>query len=294
MAGSIWTYFLLPIALIHLAQALTLLPDAKRTHCKFGLFLFLTVGLYFPRSLILRQASIEPFPQIVHCFMVLIIAKIFTFCNNYVIYLNMPYLFSILILLFSIIIHEVAHGAAANSLGDSTAKHAGRLTLNPIPHLDPIGSVLFPIILVMVGSPYLFGWAKPVPVNPYNLRNPKWDMAKIAIAGPGVNFFVALFFAALIRFIDLPTSLLAIFSLIVLLNILLGIFNLMPVPPLDGSKILFAFFPSLALPMERFGMFLIFGFLLLVFSGIIPLFSIVYSVFGLMVGPEAFYAFLQS
>jgi len=200
-------------------------------------------------------------------------------------------LFLIVILLLSIIIHEVAHGAVANQLGDSTAKYAGRLTLNPIRHLDPVGSVFVPLILIISGSPYLFGWAKPVPVNPYNLRNPKKDMVKIAIAGPGVNFAFALFFAILIRLLSLPENLLIIFSIIIFINILLGIFNLMPVPPLDGSKLLFFLFPSLEAPMEQFGPFLIIGFLVLILTGIIPLFLIISLIFGLLVGPEALGAF---
>lgn len=205
----------------------------------------------------------------------------------------MEYLFLIAILLFSVVIHEVAHGTVANYLGDSTAKHAGRLTLNPLRHLDPIGSIFLPFLLVIMKSPFLIGWAKPVPVNPYNIRDQKWGMAKIAIAGPASNFSIALFFALLIRFLPLPESFLIIFSIIVFLNILLGIFNLMPIPPLDGSKILFAFFPSLAAPMERFSLFLFFGFLFLIITGAIPLFFIISFIFGIVAGPEAVEAFLQ-
>ena len=202
----------------------------------------------------------------------------------------MEQVFLIIILIISIVIHEIAHGAVANHLGDPTAKYAGRLTLNPISHLDPIGSVLIPFILIITGSPFLIGWAKPVPVNPYNLRNPKKDMAKIAIAGPAVNFIVAIFFGILIQIIPLPNQVLIIFSIIIFLNILLGVFNLMPIPPLDGSKIFFSFLPfSLQYIqdwMEQFSMFLFFGFLFLIISGIFPLLHIVLLLFAFIAGPE--------
>lgn len=198
----------------------------------------------------------------------------------------MEFIFLIVILLFSVIIHEVAHGAVANYLGDSTAKHEGRLTLNPVNHLDPIGSILLPLILVLTNSPFLVGWAKPVPVNPYNLSNPKRDMAKIAIAGPGVNFIVALFFALLIQLFNLPERLLMIFSLIIFINILLAIFNLMPIPPLDGSKILFFLLPSSLWHiqdwMEQNSLLLFFLFLFLLITGIVPLFEIVNFIFQLL------------
>lgn len=209
----------------------------------------------------------------------------------------MEYLFLIVILLLSIIIHEIAHGAMANHLGDPTAKHAGRLSLNPIKHLDPFGSVLLPLLLIITGSPFLIGWAKPVPVNPYNLREPKKDMAKVAIAGPAANFSVVLFFALLIQFFILPERFLTIFSIIIFLNILLGVFNLLPVPPLDGSKILFAFLPSsleyIQVWMEQFSLFLFFGFLFLIISGIIPIFQIVFFLFAFIAGPEAVQALIQ-
>lgn len=199
----------------------------------------------------------------------------------------MEYLFLIIILLFSVIIHEVAHGTMANNLGDPTAKYEGRLTLNPLKHLDPVGSVLLPLMLVIIRSPFLIGWAKPVPVNPYNLRNPKKDMAKIAIAGPAVNFLVAFFFALLIQFFVIPERFLIIFTFIIFINILLAVFNLLPVPPLDGSKILFSFLPNrleyIQTWMEQRSLFLFFIFLFLLMSGIIPLFQIVDSLVGLII-----------
>lgn len=206
-------------------------------------------------------------------------------------------LFFIIILLFSVIIHEVAHGTIANYLGDPTAKDNGRLTLNPINHLDPIGSVFLPLFLVIVQSPIFIGWAKPVPVNPYNLKNPKKDMAKISVAGPTVNFAVALFFSLIIHFFSIPENLLAIFSIIIFINILLAVFNLMPIPPLDGSKILFSFLPSkfeyVQIWMEQFSLFLFLGFVFLLINGIIPLIQIVFLIFYFVAGPEATQALFQ-
>ena len=177
----------------------------------------------------------------------------------------MEYLFLIVILLFSIIIHEVAHGSVANLLGDPTAKLAGRLTLNPIKHLDMFGSFLLPLFLIVLRSPVLFGWAKPVPINPYNFRNPKRDGAKVAVAGPFANILIALTFGLAIRFFPLPDSLLTVFSIIVIINLVLAIFNLVPIPPLDGSHILFNFLPEslagLKSFLRQFGIFILFLFI---------------------------------
>jgi Zn-dependent protease len=165
-------------------------------------------------------------------------------------------LFLIIILVISVIIHEVSHGYVAELLGDPTARLAGRLTLNPIPHLDLFGSILLPALLIATGSPLLFGWAKPVPVNFYNLKNQRWGPALVGAAGALSNFFIALVFGILIRFspalgISAP-SFLEISGSIVALNILLGVFNLLPVPPLDGSKILFALLPHRFHAVETF------------------------------------------
>jgi Zn-dependent protease len=192
-------------------------------------------------------------------------------------------IFFLIVLLFSIVIHEVAHGSVANWLGDSTAKYAGRLTLNPIKHLDPFGSVLLPFLLILFKSPILFGWAKPVPINPYNFKNPRWDEAKVSLAGPGANILIALFFGFLIRFLPLSISLLNLFSIIVILNLVLAVFNLIPIPPLDGSHILSAILPEkywkLKVLLQQYGLFILifFIFFLLpwVFRGVMMLYYLI-------------------
>lgn len=164
-------------------------------------------------------------------------------------------IFFLIILILSIIVHEVAHGFAAEMLGDPTARLQGRLTLNPLPHIDPLGSVLLPVLLVFTGSPFLFGWAKPVPYNPYNLRNQRWGEAIVAAAGPGVNIVLALIFGLLVRFggsVFTPAFLFFV-AIIVKVNILLALFNLLPIPPLDGSKLLKTLLPYRAgMAFQRF------------------------------------------
>jgi len=163
----------------------------------------------------------------------------------------------IIILIFSVIIHELAHGYAAYYLGDPTAKYEGRLTLNPIKHLDPFGSVILPIMLFFIRSPILFGWAKPVPVNPYNFNDKKYGELKVSVAGPASNFALAISFGLILRFV--PDSLtvanpgMAVaLTYIVMINIWLAIFNLIPIPPLDGSWILFSFLPARAERLRTF------------------------------------------
>ena len=158
-------------------------------------------------------------------------------------------IFQLIVLLFSAIIHEVAHGYAALFQGDTTAKYENRLTLNPIRHIDPFGTIILPLLLFVFHSPVLFGWAKPVPFNPYNLRNRKWGEAIVAGAGPAINIVIALVFGLFLRFSFpfIPTTAIFIVEMIVFINIMLAIFNLMPIPPLDGSKVLFALLPENAL-----------------------------------------------
>lgn len=207
----------------------------------------------------------------------------FRFCIGY--YACMEFLittFQILILLFSVVIHEVSHGFVAERLGDPTARLAGRLTLNPLKHLDLFGSIILPLMLIITQVGIVFGWAKPVPYNPMNLKNPLKGGALIAAAGPASNIAIALSFGIAFRLLVLffPASsfigAFAIFSLIVVqLNILLAIFNLIPIPPLDGSKILFAFLPRSAhhifTSLERYGMIVLLLFIFFGFSFLVPI-----------------------
>ncbi len=179
----------------------------------------------------------------------------------------MEIIITLAILIFSAIVHEVSHGLMAEKLGDSTARDEGRITLNPIPHIDPFGSVLLPFLLLAVGSPIIFGAARPVPVNFENLKPKKLGMALVSLAGPFSNFFLAVLCALPIKFglanpVSGPILLKA-----VLINLVLGVFNLIPIPPLDGSKILASFLPESImekiLELERWGFILVIIFLYL-------------------------------
>jgi len=198
-------------------------------------------------------------------------------------------IFSLVILLFSIVIHEVAHGSVAYYLGDPTAKHAGRLTLNPLKHLDPFGSVILPVLLLMIsGGTFAIGYAKPVPINPYNFRDQKWGTLKVSIAGPGINLFLGLVFGLILR-ISLHFSILSgfypIFSFIVFINFLLAIFNLLPIPPLDGSHILFAFLPerwrNVKIFLRQYGLFIL---VFIIFFGWGWIFKVIEALYFLVTG----------
>ena len=149
----------------------------------------------------------------------------------------------LVIVIFSVIIHEVMHGVAADRLGDPTARYAGRLTLNPLVHIDLVGSIILPLFLALSNSPIFFGYAKPVPYNPYNLRPGRFSEAIVAGAGPASNAVIAIIAALFIRFGAFSSDVDSIIFLIVVVNIMLCLFNLIPIPPLDGSKILSSILP---------------------------------------------------
>lgn len=204
--------------------------------------------------------------------------------------MDFQFIFSLLVLLFSVVIHEVSHGYAALSLGDRTAEYAGRLTLNPLKHIDMVGTIILPIISLLLPGNFLFGWAKPVPYNPYNLRNQRWGETMVALAGPASNIFLALVFGLLIRFYAVPNGLAMsaagiMSQIIVAVNITLSVFNLVPIPPLDGSKILTGILPRSFMrireSIERFGFFGVIIFLLFVWQFFAPLIP---WLFGLITG----------
>ncbi|PIQ66327.1 MAG: site-2 protease family protein [Candidatus Zambryskibacteria bacterium CG11_big_fil_rev_8_21_14_0_20_42_18] len=194
--------------------------------------------------------------------------------------MQVDFLFQIAILIMSVVIHEVSHGYVASYLGDQTARYQGRLTLNPVKHLDFVGSFLVPSIAYFLGG-FIFGWAKPVPYNPYNLKPGRWSEALVAVSGPASNVLIALIFGLLLR-VGVATeaswanpAFVQITAIIVFINILLGVFNLMPIPPLDGSKLLFALFPD-KLPQireffEKYGLVLILLFIFFLWQFIFPI-----------------------
>ena len=167
----------------------------------------------------------------------------------------------------AVIIHEYAHGWVAWKLGDSTAKNAGRLTLNPAAHIDLMGTIVLPLFLLISKSPVIFGWAKPVPIDFRSLGNPKKDMIWVGLAGPGANILFAILLALILKFSVITGSvwLIAILNMAIILNLVLAVFNIMPIPPLDGSRILMGLLPrEMAMQyakVERYGFIIIFGLL---------------------------------
>lgn len=218
------------------------------------------------------------------------------------------FIFLIAILILSVVAHEVSHGYIAYLLGDPTAKKAGRLSMNPLKHLDMTGSFIVPLMLILLKSSFVFGWAKPVPYNPYNLKNQKWGPGLVAVSGPLSNFLIAGVFGLVALFLPLDQTAkteigmaavngAAIFgagyapalfyfsSMVVWINVFLGIFNLIPIPPLDGSKVLFSFVPykwnNLQIFLEKYGFFILLFFLFSFSSVLLP---VVFFLFRLFLG----------
>lgn len=200
--------------------------------------------------------------------------------------------FQVVILIFAVIIHEVSHGVVALSLGDPTAKLSGRLTLNPIPHIDLYGSIILPLLMGLAsGGAFVFGYAKPVPFNPYLLRDQKWAPALVALAGPASNLLLAVLLGVLYRlgsiFISIPSDVVQLFFIAIIINIVLAVFNSIPIPPLDGSKIIAPLLPYKFIRsefyaiLEQQGMLIVLIFALFGFGLISP---IIFGLANLIIG----------
>lgn len=194
-------------------------------------------------------------------------------------------IFYIIVLIYSVMAHEVAHGAVADKLGDPTARLSNRLNFNPLNHIDPMGSVILPLVLYFISSgTFVFGWAKPVPYNPYNLKNPEKSAGLIAAAGPITNISIAIVFGLFLRFFDASLSSVVqyLIASIVYLNIVLAVFNFVPLPPLDGSKVLFAFLPrrfnNLKIFLESQGMIILLFFMFFGYKLISPIIQLLFNI----------------
>jgi Zn-dependent protease len=204
-------------------------------------------------------------------------------------------IFYVIILIMSVVIHEVAHGYVAYRLGDETARLQGRLTLNPLAHLDIFGSILLPLFLIISHAGFVVGWAKPVPYNPNNLRKGKYSEVFVAIAGIVANLAIAVIFGILIRIMIISgisfgdaytmSAFYKIASTVVIVNIVLALFNLIPIPPLDGSKILFGLFPNslreISAFMDKWGVYILIFFIIFIWKYLSPL---IYLLFTFLTG----------
>jgi len=210
---------------------------------------------------------------------------------------------SLIAVFTAIVLHEVSHGYVAYRLGDPTARQSGRLTLNPLAHVDPIGTILVPVVLVIVNSPFLIGWAKPVPINPRFFRNPFKGMLYVALAGPAMNVALAIATAVVGRVTllaispdvliygtgfgaNLVHSVFFLLGMFVVYNVILAVFNLIPIPPLDGSRILTYFLPPegrrIMLTLERYGFIILIAIIYL--GGLRGLFGLMNGIWSNLLG----------
>lgn len=203
---------------------------------------------------------------------------------------------ALVIFFFALVIHECAHAWMASRCGDNTARYAGRITLNPLPHIDPIGTIIFPLLLILSRSPFIIGWAKPVPINPLNFNDPRVDLVRVGASGPLSNIGLAIASSFLVWIFsylpigEIKNSLIIILLFSVLINLLLAVFNLIPIPPLDGSQILSGLLPDHL--VKRYEMITPYGFIILFFllltgllwTIILPIVQLLYNILFLWVG----------
>jgi len=180
----------------------------------------------------------------------------------------------LIIVIIALTVHEFSHAWAGHMLGDVTAKQHGRLTLNPVAHIDPYSTLLLPVALILLGSPVVFGAAKPVPFNPYAVRYGKWGAALVAVAGPASNLLMAIFVGLYLRFVSLGGVTGRFLLQFVFVNLAFFVFNMIPIPPLDGSRVLYAAAPSgmrdVMDQMENYGLIVIFAFLFISYRFLSP------------------------
>lgn len=198
--------------------------------------------------------------------------------------MNIQNIIFIVVLIVSIVLHEIAHGYAADKLGDPTARLAGRLSLNPLVHVDWIGSVILPFFLIVSGAPFILGWAKPVPFNLYNMKNPKWGGVIVAIAGPLTNIVIALLAALILKLFTFSPAVIFFLTSLIITNISLAVFNMVPIPPLDGHHILYALLPKRLYKIKsflrRYSFFVLIIFVIFGWQFISPL---IFGIYNLLV-----------
>ena len=197
-------------------------------------------------------------------------------------------IYKIIAFLIALSVHEAAHAWTANRLGDPTAKLEGRVSLNPLRHLDLYGTIIVPMFLIFIGSPFVFGWAKPVVFDPFNLKNPRKDAALISLSGPLANFTTAIIFSLVIKLLPIGPLFMPLIYLIILINIVLGVFNLIPIHPLDGGKILVGFLPAKEAEevdrfLNRYGLLILFALIFFSFRGVTPLSAFLSTIVGFFI-----------